>query len=56
MEEGKEHNGILYKFVEAQNTEEGLPLGRTDAQNHYLGSKINSEHRIKTQIMYHTDD
>lgn len=42
MEERKEHDGILYKFVEAQNKEQGLPLGRTVAQNHYLGSKRNS--------------
>lgn len=56
MEEGKEHYSILYKFVEAHNTEEGLPSGRTVAQNHYLGSKRNSENRIKTQIMCHTDD
>lgn len=35
MEEGKEHDGISYKFVEAQNTEQGLPLARTVAQNHY---------------------
>lgn len=56
MEEGKDRYGILYKFVEAQNAEQGLPMGRTVAQNHYLGSKRNSEYRIKTQIMYHTDD
>lgn len=47
---------ILYKFVEAQNAEQGLPSRRTVAQNHYLGSNRNSKHRIKTQIMYHADD
>lgn len=56
MEEGKEHYRILYKFAEAQNTEQGLPLEKTVAQNYYLGSRRNSENRIKTQIMYHTDD
>lgn len=45
MEEGKEHYGILYEFVEAQNTGQGLPSGRTVAQNHYLGSKRNSEYK-----------
>lgn len=56
MEEGKVHNGVLCKFVKAQNTEQGLPSGRTVAQNHYLGSRRNSENRIETKIMYHTDD